>query len=295
MVSTFSYHLFSIFIHLCTLTALLSTDYVQSLCIIGTEYLASASFDNTVRLFSLDTYKCLHVFKGHIDGVWSLCTATIPAFTVAIPAVLSGHEEELQFPEQRLLFSGSTDSTVRVWSIDTLTCLRVLSVHASDVYSLSARVFTSGSNGRFLLELTSSSADSSFCLWRFSQPLTLPVADIIDTSAVSFSVFDSIYRGMLRSSQDQRHRLASVAAAAAADASPSIPVAPSAAAPSSYFKSTTLLPNDELYSEAIVAMFHQKFARLRPGSTAKLSADLSLLPNVFVLRHEAERLKSELH
>ena len=96
------------------------------------EGFASASFDETIRLWKMDVpprddargfgVECslLHIFEGHSNGVW--CLKWVPAINV--------------------LVSGASDTTVRIWSLDSRHrgCVRVLEGHTGDVYSVDADV-----------------------------------------------------------------------------------------------------------------------------------------------------------
>ena len=129
---------------------------------------ASASFDRTIRLWrvlaadstvsrsdlsaresdeektplsssngSSATVECFHILRGHLDGIW--CLRWVPIVNV--------------------LVSGSSDTTIRIWSLDpaVLSCVKILEGHSSDVYSLDADVeFWTTAPAR-----TSSSAGSS--------------------------------------------------------------------------------------------------------------------------------------
>jgi WD40 repeat protein len=59
------------------------------------KYLASGSWDNTVKLWSVDSHKEIATFEGHNNFI----------FTVAFS------------PDGRYLASGSMDKTVKLWSV----------------------------------------------------------------------------------------------------------------------------------------------------------------------------------
>ena len=61
----------------------------------------SASDDNTLKLWNLETGECLRTFKGHTREVKSL--AMLPRF--------------------RWVISGSEDRTMKLWSVDGAICL----------------------------------------------------------------------------------------------------------------------------------------------------------------------------
>jgi WD40 repeat protein len=74
----------------------------------------TGSVDTTVRLWDVETGRCLRVLEGHTREVT----------TVAWSA------------DGRRALSGSFDKTVRVWDAETGRCLRVLEGHASNVWSV---------------------------------------------------------------------------------------------------------------------------------------------------------------
>ncbi|EWZ28531.1 hypothetical protein FOZG_17744 [Fusarium oxysporum Fo47] len=75
---------------------------------------ASASGDNTVRLWSVETGKCKHVLEGHGSSVLS---------------VVFSHDS-------KAVASGSGDNTVRLWSVETGECKHVLKGHGDSVFSV---------------------------------------------------------------------------------------------------------------------------------------------------------------
>eukprot|EP01133_Synstelium_polycarpum_P014355 gene14355-16939_t len=75
--------------------------------------LISGSSDSTLRIWDLSTSECLHVLRGHTDGV--SCLTIIDDATVA---------------------SGSLDNTVNLWSIETGKLLHSFSTHNSGITCL---------------------------------------------------------------------------------------------------------------------------------------------------------------
>ncbi|KAK9749225.1 hypothetical protein RND81_02G111100 [Saponaria officinalis] len=59
-------------------------------------WLASASFDKSVRLWNISTGKFVHAFRGHVGRVYRICWS----------------------PDSRYLLSGSKDSTLKVYAVD---------------------------------------------------------------------------------------------------------------------------------------------------------------------------------
>jgi small GTP-binding protein len=74
----------------------------------------SGSDDNTVRVWDVETGRCLRVLEGHTNVVWRVAWS----------------------PDQRRALSGAGDNTVRVWDVETGSCLRELKGHTEDVSSV---------------------------------------------------------------------------------------------------------------------------------------------------------------
>jgi transcription initiation factor TFIID subunit 5 len=92
-------------------------------------YLLSCSADKTIRLWSLDTWTCMVVYKGHDDIVWDVKWGAF------------GH----------YFLTGSHDKTARLWSVDQISFLRIFVAHDQDVDAIafhpnSAYVFTGSSD-----------------------------------------------------------------------------------------------------------------------------------------------------
>jgi transcription initiation factor TFIID subunit 5 len=79
-------------------------------------YLLSSSQDGTVRLWSLDTFTNVVVYKGHRDPVWDVDWS----------------------PKGVYFATASRDRTARIWCTDRTSPLRILAGHLADV-DVSAR------------------------------------------------------------------------------------------------------------------------------------------------------------
>ncbi|KAJ3454402.1 hypothetical protein MRS44_018296 [Fusarium solani] len=94
----------------------------------NSKVVASASEDNTARVWSMETGKCEHVLEGHSGSVNS---------------VVFSHDS-------KIIVSASADKTVRIWSMETGRCEHVLEGHSgsvnSVVFSHDSKIMASASN-----------------------------------------------------------------------------------------------------------------------------------------------------
>ncbi len=110
--------------------------------------------DRTVRLWDLETGRCLLVLKGHTGRVlsvaWSVdqlralsgsSDTTVRLWDVTTGRclrVLQGHKDSVLCvawsPDQSRALSGSGDKTLRLWDVGTGRCLHVLEGHMGDLY-----------------------------------------------------------------------------------------------------------------------------------------------------------------
>ncbi|MGF2035134.1 MAG: NB-ARC domain-containing protein [Nostoc sp. CmiVER01] len=78
------------------------------------EFLASASADRTIKLWSPHTGQCLKTLHGHGSWVWAI------AFS----------------PDSNLLASGSYDHTIKIWDVPSGECLQTLQGHPGSVLGI---------------------------------------------------------------------------------------------------------------------------------------------------------------
>jgi WD40 repeat protein len=178
---------------------------------------ASASFDRTIRLWSwsassLDRVRCVAVLRGHLDGVWALRYLHLPLYTAGaappglMAAALSADSKSyagdttpttsgtsasgsttsmaiggLGTTGGHFLFSGGSDGFIRIWHLNSLSCVKVLDGHSGDVYCLDVRVISAHPERGYALVLASGSADQTVVIRDF----VLPVGSASSTSTTS--------------------------------------------------------------------------------------------------------------
>ncbi|MEC4893370.1 MAG: NB-ARC domain-containing protein [Oscillatoria sp. PMC 1051.18] len=101
------------------------------------EKLVSSSLDKTIKIWSINTGKCLKTIRGHTAWVWSTIFS----------------------PDSQIIASGSDDTTIKLWSVDTGEEIKTLTGHSSKVLSVA---FSPNSQ-----ILASGSADETIKLWNW--------------------------------------------------------------------------------------------------------------------------------
>lgn len=139
----------------------------------GPKMLLSASADGHIRLWSLETWTCLCIYKGHsgpvskvswsphghyfLSGGWDKTARVWMQDHASAQRILVGHDTSVSavawHPNGTYVFSASdeTDKSIRMWSVLTGQCARVLTGHAEYISALEC-----APNGRVL-----ASADTS--------------------------------------------------------------------------------------------------------------------------------------
>jgi transcription initiation factor TFIID subunit 5 len=133
----------------------------------GQRFLVSASQDATARLWSLDTFSCVLVFRGHNCPIWDIDVAPLGASPYFVTAsadrtarlwstehvqalrVFAGHLSDVNVvrfhPNGNYIVTGSADKTCRLWDIQSGNCARLLAGHSRSVSCLAI-----SPDGRFL-------------------------------------------------------------------------------------------------------------------------------------------------
>ncbi|GAA5910460.1 transcription initiation factor TFIID subunit 5 [Sporobolomyces salmoneus] len=181
-------------------------------------YLLSCSADTTIRLWSLETYSNLVVYRGHREPVWDVewgprgiyfasasrdRTARL-WITDKINAVriFAGHLSDVNcvtfHPNSLYIATGSSDRTCRLWDVQKGMCVRVFVGHRGAVMKVKI-----SPDGRWL---ASAGDDNQILLWNLASG-TLQKTFTGHTSSIhslSFSIESTI---LLSGSSDQTVRV----------------------------------------------------------------------------------------
>lgn len=119
----------------------------------------SASRDGTLRIWDLDTGKCLDKLKGH-TGWWMSIT-----------------------PDGKRAVSGSTNGTLRVWDLDAGKCLKTLEGHTGGVWSVSItpdgkRAVSASTRNYMGRYYTVIKADNTLRVWDLDREECLSILEI---------------------------------------------------------------------------------------------------------------------
>ena len=170
------------------------------------QFLVSASYDKSIKLFDAKTQKCLHRFLDHSDVVLSVAFSpcgsllasgsydkSIKLFDVQSRSCIhtfsdhSGWVFSVAFsPCGQFLASGSWDESIKLFDVKSRTCIHTFSEHSNSVDSLAfspcGQFLASGSsdNSIKLFDVASRS-----CLHSFSEH-SLPVSSVAFSSCGSF-------------------------------------------------------------------------------------------------------------
>ncbi|KAL2798274.1 WD40-repeat-containing domain protein [Aspergillus keveii] len=119
-------------------------------------WLLSSSADKTIRLWSLDLWQCMVVYKGHDQPVWDLQWGPFGHYFVSgghdktarlwvtdhirQQRIFVGHDQDVDcvcfHPNSAYIFTGSSDHTVRMWSVTTGNAVRLFTGHTGNITAL---------------------------------------------------------------------------------------------------------------------------------------------------------------
>ncbi|OJI96314.1 hypothetical protein ASPVEDRAFT_35689 [Aspergillus versicolor CBS 583.65] len=119
-------------------------------------WLLSSSADRTIRLWSLDLWQCMVVYKGHDQPVWDLQWGPFGHYFVSgghdktarlwvtdhirQQRIFVGHDDDVDcvcfHPNSAYIFTGSSDHTVRMWAVTTGNAVRMFTGHTGNITAL---------------------------------------------------------------------------------------------------------------------------------------------------------------
>ncbi|KAJ9370132.1 hypothetical protein DTO282E5_5192 [Paecilomyces variotii] len=148
-----------------------------SLAPTNVRFLLSSSADKTIRLWSLDLWQCMVVYKGHDHPVWDLSWGPYGYYFVSgghdktarlwatdrirQQRIFAGHDQDVDcvcfHPNSAYVFTGSCDRTVRMWAVTTGNAVRMFTGHTGNITALAC-----SKNGKIL---ASADDQGSIILW----------------------------------------------------------------------------------------------------------------------------------
>lgn len=119
-------------------------------------WLLSSSGDKTIRLWSLDLWQCMVIYKGHDRPVWDLRWGPFGHYFVSGGSdrtarlwvtdeirqqrIFVGHEQDVDcvcfHPNSAYVFTASSDHTVRMWAVTTGNAVRMFTGHTGNITAL---------------------------------------------------------------------------------------------------------------------------------------------------------------
>lgn len=164
------------------------TDQITSLAVtLDGRRAISTSRDETLRLWDLETGKCLGTFKGHTGVVTSVAITSDGKHAISVSSdqtlrrwdlesvqslqTIEGHTKEVTgvaiTPDGKHAVSASKDKTLRLWDLKSGKSLRVFKGHASEVTAVAAT-----SDGRHAI---SAASGGELRLWDLKRDKSLRV------------------------------------------------------------------------------------------------------------------------
>ncbi|CAG8059708.1 unnamed protein product [Penicillium olsonii] len=122
----------------------------------GARWLLSSAADKTIRLWSLDTWQCMVIYKGHDGPVWDLRWGPFGHYFVSgsndrtarlwvsdhirQQRIFVGHDQDADcvcfHPNSAYVFTASSDHTVRMWAITTGNAVRMFTGHTGNITAM---------------------------------------------------------------------------------------------------------------------------------------------------------------
>jgi len=153
-------------------------DRIDALAIFpNNQWITSGSWDNMIKVWSVETGKLQMTLLGHVNAVTSLAVDSFGAWLVSgsvdhtikiwsvksqqLHQTLLGHSDAVTAlavsSNAQLIASGSADNTIKIWSIETGELQRTLVGHTNSITAVKIN-----QNGQFVI---SESADNTIKIW----------------------------------------------------------------------------------------------------------------------------------
>ncbi|KAK5462886.1 Transcription initiation factor TFIID subunit 5 [Exophiala xenobiotica] len=119
-------------------------------------WLLSSSADGSIRLWSLDLFSCIVVYRGHVGPVWSVSWGPFGHYFASAGhdktarvwltdrirqvRLMAGHDDDVDVvawhPNSSYIFTASCDKTVRMWALNNGNPVRMFTGHTSMITAL---------------------------------------------------------------------------------------------------------------------------------------------------------------
>ncbi|KAK7902607.1 Transcription initiation factor TFIID subunit 5 [Exophiala xenobiotica] len=119
-------------------------------------WLLSSSADGSIRLWSLDLFSCIVVYRGHVGPVWSVAWGPFGHYFASAGhdktarvwltdrirqvRLMAGHDDDVDVvawhPNSSYIFTASCDKTVRMWALNNGNPMRMFTGHTSVITAL---------------------------------------------------------------------------------------------------------------------------------------------------------------
>ena len=105
------------------------TGSVRCIASVGVGRFVSGSYDHSLRIWDIKLGRCIRVLSGHDNKVYSVSVCHVPAngMSHSTSSDTIDYDNDSAIHRDTLIYSGSMDSTIRVWSARTGQCVHVIS------------------------------------------------------------------------------------------------------------------------------------------------------------------------
>ena len=164
------------------------TASVRCVAAVGLGRFVSGSYDHSLRIWDIKLGRCIRVLSGHDNKVYSVSVRYLPANSESTSTFSDplDYENDSAIHPGTLIYSGSMDSTIRVWAARTGQCLHVISGFRSLVGLMEIRQI-----GKLHI-LVAGSTDGSIQVWDAGQIRLLAQVQSAHHNSITCLAFNSI-------------------------------------------------------------------------------------------------------